>query len=93
MDQHVPQTFAITVVAKRAIPLTVWAHALKMLSTQTGSAMATVTTVHMFHLIMDTADQKALLSGSTVTNSIVTVVTVTAVIQLAHAVLALTAQS
>ena len=51
------------VVAKRDIPQTVLAHALKMLSTQIGLGMGTVTTVHMYLQIMATADQQVLQSG------------------------------
>ena len=94
--QHVPQTFVITVVARLDTLRTVWALASKMLYTQTGSAMATVTMVRTCLQITVTADQKALLSGSTVMNSIVTMVTVrvvvVVVIQPALAVLVLIVQ-
>jgi hypothetical protein len=56
MVQHVLLALVITVDVRRAIPQTVLAHALKMLSTQIGLQIASVTTVHMFHQIMATAD-------------------------------------
>jgi hypothetical protein len=54
---------AAAVVAKRDIPQIVLAHVLKMLSTQIGLGMGTVTTVHMYPQIMATADQQVLQSG------------------------------
>ena len=63
MVRHVLPVLVITVVAKRGIPQTVLAHVLKMLSTQIGLGMGTVTTVHMYLQIMATADQQVLQSG------------------------------
>ncbi len=63
MVRHVLPMLVITVDVKRVIPQIVLAHALKILSTQIGLQMATVTTVHMYLQIMATADQQVFQSG------------------------------
>jgi branched-subunit amino acid transport protein AzlD len=82
----VAATHVAAVVAKRAIPLTVWEHASKTLSTLIGLAMVTVMMVLTFLLIMVMAAQQVLLSGLTAQNLTATVATVLAtVVEQAHA--------